>query len=241
MTTYRDSADPTGDLIADRRDYDPDQRLERVADDLARLAGGEYRPAYNGWTNRETWNASLWINNDEGTYNAAREIVRAAMDGSDYDTRGIIDPAEDRRYQIRTAGDALREWWDEANAPDGASPLSDAWSYAVAVTDWYAVADGLAEDMPAAGSNRRTLPMTTNTITGITGISLNDIRHSDLRREAGRAALRWLTARSADEDGDIAGDIAADAATPDQLDEARETFDALGDAANDAEAWEARA
>ena len=34
---------------------------------------------YNGWTNYETWNAALWINNDEGLYSIAQ-------DAGDYQT-----------------------------------------------------------------------------------------------------------------------------------------------------------
>lgn len=29
--------------------------------------------SYNGWKNYNTWNVALWIQNDEGLYNLARE------------------------------------------------------------------------------------------------------------------------------------------------------------------------
>ena len=34
--------------------------------------------SYNGWTNYETWNASLWISNDEFLYNTAKACVEFA-------------------------------------------------------------------------------------------------------------------------------------------------------------------
>ena len=36
--------------------------------------------SYNGWANYETWNASLWINNDEFLYNTAKACVRFCGD-----------------------------------------------------------------------------------------------------------------------------------------------------------------
>lgn len=30
---------------------------------------------YNGWTNWDTWNAHLWLTNDEWTYNKAKALI----------------------------------------------------------------------------------------------------------------------------------------------------------------------
>ena len=48
----------------------------------------------NGWANRETWSLMLWVNNDQGLGESAREAVRLESE------------------PWRQA-DALREWADE--------------------------------------------------------------------------------------------------------------------------------
>ena len=38
---------------------------------------------YNGWTNYETWNYKLWIDNNQATYDAVRTLAKKHNDAFD--------------------------------------------------------------------------------------------------------------------------------------------------------------
>lgn len=59
---------------------------------------------YNGWSNRETWNASLWVNNDEGLYYAVGDVTKNYDDPSE-----LAGPLEQ----------FCREIWPNGYTPDG--------------------------------------------------------------------------------------------------------------------------
>ena len=63
---------------------------------------------FNGWANWETWNASLWIGNDEFLYDTAKACVRfCTIDDTPYEAfiRCMTD------MEMFTTGDDLR--WDD--------------------------------------------------------------------------------------------------------------------------------
>ena len=69
---------------------------------------------YNGHKNYNHWNVSLWINNDEGLYNLARDAVRrtrtrehAAIYMLEYLPKGTPDGAPYSKTSIKAA---LREF-----------------------------------------------------------------------------------------------------------------------------------
>ena len=77
---------------------------------------------YNGWANYETWNVALWIGNDEGLYNIARdfrsyddfaESMRRELnstetpDGVAWNDSGLdTDALDDMLAELRGEGDS---------------------------------------------------------------------------------------------------------------------------------------
>lgn len=100
-----------------------EEAAQEKAQDYARDNMGESTLSedYNGWSNRETWNAALWLSNDEGLY---REVSRMARRSTDAE-----DLAKDLEQFAREI------WGDET--PDGDSLRN---------VDWLEVAEGYEED-----------------------------------------------------------------------------------------------
>lgn len=68
---------------------------------------------YQGWKNRETWAAALYINNDQGLEEESREKLEAAFDKEIEDLEegaSLEDRKEARSAGIREAADILEQW-----------------------------------------------------------------------------------------------------------------------------------
>lgn len=76
--------------------------------------------SYNGWSNYETWNVSLWLNNEEGSY---RELCR------------IQRRADDKEELAENIEAFCREIWPDGKTPDDAD-LKEADFEEIAESEW---------------------------------------------------------------------------------------------------------
>lgn len=90
---------------------------------------------YNGWSNYETWNVKLWIDNEEGSYNYWRENVQQAWEDSDHD----------KDDTIRKVADMLKDE-HEQNTPETVGVYADLLNAALSEVDWYEIASAMVED-----------------------------------------------------------------------------------------------
>ncbi len=85
---------------------------------------------YNGWTNYETWNAALWMDNDEGSYNYWDERTEAACGRYDRDDAVSALAGEIEVHHADAAPDL------------GASFYADMLGAALSEVNWYEIAEG---------------------------------------------------------------------------------------------------
>ena len=99
---------------------------------------------YNGWTNYETWNVKLWMDNDEGSYNYYREVAEATYQEteSEYDWQTKEDAAKYRLSEI------LKDEYGEMNPlGDVANTFSDLLGAALSSVNWYEIAEHFIDDV----------------------------------------------------------------------------------------------
>jgi hypothetical protein len=100
---------------------------------------------YNGWSNYETWNVALWIDNDWGMYTHRQEMAQDAWDAAETSPNGIqlrLDTA-----QARLAV-ALKDWVEEMNPIASENSLfTDLLNAALGEVDWHEIAENFLTDV----------------------------------------------------------------------------------------------
>jgi len=98
--------------------------------------------SYNGWSNYETWNVALWIDNEEGSYNERMDATSRAWENTNAE-----DKPEERSLDARIElAEVLEDWVSEMEPNLGASMWADLLGKAVAQVDWHEIADNFLSD-----------------------------------------------------------------------------------------------
>ena len=92
---------------------------------------------YNGWTNYETWNVKLWMDNEEGSYRYWQGMAQDVWEDVDHDKDDFCSKMAQH----------LKENHEE-NMPDVTGVYADLLGAALSEVDWYEIAETFLEDLP---------------------------------------------------------------------------------------------
>lgn len=104
---------------------------------------------YNGWTNYETWNVNLWMNNDAGSDERYRELAQECYNGAT--DRGVgFTKDEQATFDL---AQVLKDEYEEAMADIldaqklNASVWADLLGAALSEVNWHEIAEHLIGDV----------------------------------------------------------------------------------------------
>ena len=109
------------------------------------MTSTEKEKGYNGYTNYETWNCALWLDNDEGTQETVREMAQEAYDHPEANQYMTVE-----RRRVHTLKDSLKAMMEEQAEqwmPDQSSFFADMLNSAVAEVNWYELAENYLEEI----------------------------------------------------------------------------------------------
>jgi hypothetical protein len=98
---------------------------------------------YNGWTNYETWNWKLWMDNDYGTcqyyQEVMEEIIGKELESDDMRAYLLCEILESDCESM------LEEWM-----PDQSGPFADILNAGINSINWYEIAENMLSDVDEA-------------------------------------------------------------------------------------------
>lgn len=105
---------------------------------------------YNGWTNYETWNVKLWMDNERGSYEAGRAMAREAYASTEVREAGDVLTRYERATY--TLADQLKEEYEERSQEilEAAKATGTVWadllSAALSEVNWDEIAKSMLND-----------------------------------------------------------------------------------------------
>lgn len=107
---------------------------------------------YNGWTNYETWNVKLWMDNDQGSYDYWREAAQEAWNESE--AKQADHPHWSREECAKfSLADRLKDEHEDAmqtmleESGQQCSMWADLLGAALSEVNWDEIAAGMIDDV----------------------------------------------------------------------------------------------